>query len=754
MGLAGIVTAAPPGRATPMPAATVAVPVAPAIPRLPGAPEAPGAPAAPVQEDGLQTRTTSTYVVDPAAGAIRVTVDISVTNQIPNRTRGGIIEQAYFSEIGVPVLTEAKDFVATKSGGGTAVVTPTDIGNPYVRSAVIELNPNLFYGQTQSLQLTYNLPNQPPRAPGLSRANDAFVTFPAFTFGDPGLGNIEIRLPERYEVEVVRGELDQTTAEGQTILTAENLENPDAFLAFVVGSDEEKLVIEPADVEGAEVEVRAWPDDPEWAEFAAAQIGDAKPVLEELIGLPWPRDDALAVVESAGPYAYGYAGWYSESDHTISVGDQLDPRVMVHELSHVWFNAQLFDDRWVAEGFAEAYAARALDELDEPQDAATTPDRAGAGAVALNDWSDPFLLDEASDATEAYGYAASWFVIDQVAEEVGVEELQAVLAAADAEAIPYAGDPEPESYGEPVNWQVLLDLLENRAGSTEAAELWDLFVVNDEQRTLLASRTDARAVYDDLVEQGDGWTPPLEVRMIMSRWDFPALDDAVAEAEDVLAVRDDIEAALAGLDVADLGLEDAYESAASTEDLMPEAESTLAAAEAYGAADARMDQGEGPLGAVGLLWSGTDDRLETARRELEAGDPEASIRASRSVESRLDTAVRDGILRLVVVLVFLGIVAFAYLRYRRWKKARRRRKADRLVDAETAKLPAFAQLDPLAVPGTGARSADPADSIDAPVDTEPVPTAEIPDPTEPPPPDEGDSGDREPPRRRRRITPL
>jgi hypothetical protein len=719
-------------------------------------PAAPVAPAAPAQEDGLQTRTTSTYVVDPAAGAIRVTVDVSVTNQIPNRTRGGIIEQAYFSEIGVPVLSEAKDFVATRTGGGTAAVTPRDIGNPYVRSAVIELDPNLFYGQTQSLQLTYNLPNQPPRAPGVSRANDAFVAFPAFTFGDAGLGSVEIRLPERYAVEVVGAELDETTADGQTVLTAENLESPDSFIAFVVGSDEEKLVIEQADVEGAEVEVRAWPDDPEWAEFAATQVGDAKPVLEELIGLAWPRDDKLAIVETAGPYAYGYAGWYSETDHTISVGDELDPRVMVHELSHVWFNSQLFDDRWVAEGFAEEYASRALEELDEPQDGAAAPDRTGAGAVALNDWSDPFLLDEASEATEAYGYAAAWYVIDRVAEEVGVDELRSVLAAAAAEEIPYAGDPDPESYGEPVNWQVLLDLLENRAGSTEASELWGAYVVNDEQQAQLASRADARTVYEGLVEQGDGWTPPLEVRMIMSRWDFPAIDDAVAEAEDVLAVRDDIEAALEGLDVQDLGLEDAYETAVNTEDLMPVAESTLTAAEAYGAADAHMDEGEGPLGMVGLLWSGTDDRLETARRELEAGDPEASLRASRSVEGRLDTAVRDGVLRLLAVALLLGIVAFAYLRYRRWKRQRRRRKAEKMADAKLAELPAFSSLDPLGPSGLDAKPTDDAKPTEP---AEPVRTAEMPDLEPPPPPPSpssppSSSDDDEPRRRRRRITPL
>jgi len=661
---------------------------------------------APTQEDGLETRTKATYVVDPAAGAVRVTIETTVTNQIPNRSSGGVIEQAYFSEIGVPILAEAANFVATKGDGGTATVTPTDIGNPYVKSALVDLTPNLFYGQSQTIKLTYDLPNQPPRAAGVSRANDAFVAFPAFTFGDPGLTSIEVRVPERFAVEVVGATLDETTREGHTILTAENIEEPDGFTAFVVGTDDDKLVSKQADVDGAEVEVRAWPDDAEWADFAAEQVADAKPVLEELIGQPWPRDDELVIVETAGPYAYGYAGWYSEADHEISVGDDLDPRVMVHELSHVWFNSQLFADRWVAEGFAEEYSSRALEELGERQEEAATPDRSGDGAIALNDWSDPFLLDETSEATEQYGYAASWYVIDLIAQEIGVDELRDVLAAVADHEISYAGDPTGETLSGAADWRRMLDLLEERAGSETAAELWDAYVVNDAQQADMALRETARADYQELAERGDTWTPPLEVRTTMSKWEFDGLEDSIGEADAVLDVREDIDAALAGHEVDGLALEDAYESAEATEDVLPVAEDTLDAATAYARADASLDEGAGPLGAVGLLWSGTEDKLDTARRELEGGDPAASLRASRAVEGRLDNATRDGALRAGGAAAVLGLGLFGVLRLRGWRRGRRRRRAERSADAT------FAKLAPSAVDGSGSgeRPADrPAD---------------------------------------------
>lgn len=637
-------------------------------------------PAAPMQEDGLETKTSVSYTVDPAAAVVKVKVEATVTNQIPNRTSGGVIEQAYFSEIGVPVLTEAANFQASTSGGAVVAVTPKDVGNQFVRSALVDLQPNLFYGQSQTVTLTYDLPNQKPRAPGVSRANDAFVTFPVFVFGDSGQASVEVRLPDRYEVEVVGGPLEEATKEGQTVLTAANIEDPDGFSAFIVGTDDAKLVDKAVDADGAEVEVRAWPDDAAWADFAAKQVAEAKPVLEDLIGQPWPRDDALEIVETASPYAYGYAGWYSEADHKISVGDELDPRVMVHELSHVWFNSSMFADRWVAEGFAEEYSTTVLDELGQRQGGPAAPDRRGDGAIALNDWSDPSLLDENSDATERYGYAASWYVVDQLAQEVGVDQLREVIAAVADQEISYTGDPDPESYEPAANWQRLLDLLEDRAGSEAVGELWDGFVVNDEQRALLAQRTEARTAYDGLVERGGEWTPPLELRQLMTQWKFDAVADAVEDADAILEVRDDIDEALEGLDVSPQGLEEAYESARATDDLQSGAESTLEAAKAYRAADEHLDEGSGPLGAIGLLGSGTDDRLDTARDELESGDAAASLRASAAVERRLDNAVRDGALRLAAVILVLGAVLFVVLRTRRWRRRRGQKRIDRAAD--------------------------------------------------------------------------
>lgn len=645
----------------------------------------PASPAAPqaLDEDGLATTAKTTYSVDPKAGAIHVTVEVTVTNEIPNRNNGGVVEQAYFSEIGFPVLAEAANFHATKSGGGQVAVTPRDMGNPYVRAAVVDLEPNLFYGQTQMTKVTYDLPNQKPRAKGISRANAAFVTFPAFTFGDPGQTSVTVRVPSNYDVEVVGDELKDSTSGNVKVFTAENIEEPDVFMAVIVGTDDSKLTSKPADADGAKAKVRAWPDDAAWATFAVKQFEQAKPVLEELIGQPWPReDDELEIIETSSPYAYGYAGWYSEADHKISVGDELNPRVMVHELSHVWFNSQLFADRWIAEGFAEAYATTALDQLDQPQDAPKAPNIHAPGAVALNDWSDPLLLDDNSAATEKFGYSTAWYVVDQLVRELGADKLREVLDAASARTIAYTGDPKPEGVAGATDWKRLLDLLEERAGSKKAAALWETYVVADNETPTLEARTDARADYEALREDGGSWTPPLEVRTVMASWEFNGLAEAISEAEQVLDLRHDIDEALLGHDVGGLELEQQYESARDTGKVVPVAEKTLDAAKAYAEADDDLDDGAGFLGAVGLLGSGADDELDTARKELKQGHPAASLAASRVVEKRVRDAKRNGALRVGVVVLVLFVALFGWWRLRRW----RRRRGDARVAKAVAAL--------------------------------------------------------------------
>lgn len=133
-------------------------------------------------------------------------------------------------------------------------------------------------------------------------------------------------------------------------------------------------------------------DDQEWAEFTVDTVERGLPALQEVLGLELP-DRPLTVVESTGGYHLGYAGVYIGDLNLIEVGDELDRKVMLHELSHLWLNANLFAERWIFEGLAEEVSNRAADELGEPRTPPDPIDPDDPAAVALNDWGDPSVLD-------------------------------------------------------------------------------------------------------------------------------------------------------------------------------------------------------------------------------------------------------------------------------------------------------------------------------------------------------------------------
>jgi hypothetical protein len=65
-----------------------------------------------------------------------------------------------------------------------------------VAVAVVDLVPDLDYGQTTHFRLTYDLPHR--RARPATVINAAFATFAAFGYGDPGLTSFEIRVPDGF----------------------------------------------------------------------------------------------------------------------------------------------------------------------------------------------------------------------------------------------------------------------------------------------------------------------------------------------------------------------------------------------------------------------------------------------------------------------------------------------------------------------------------------------------------------------------
>ena len=621
-------------------------------------------------DGGFRIETSTTYRVDPKGGAVHVTQDATLTNNKPDTASGYYF---YLPEYGVPVLAEAVNASATEGGAGIPVHFEAS-ESPRAKYAMVDLQPDLQYGQTQTVHLTYDLPKEAPRSEAFTRLNEAYVTFPVLASGDPGLTSVEIIVPKGFEVETVGGQMQRSERDGQQVFTAAAIADPNSWFVSLSARDDTKLLERTVALGEDEVDVLGWPDDPEWTDFAEEQVSKGVPALEELIGLDWPATNTIDVVETASPYLYGYAGWYMPFESAIEVGDELDQHVMLHELSHLWFNDRLFEGRWINEALAEVLAAAAIGELggEGPKPEPINP--ADPARVQLNDWSNPDLEEAGTDAREAYGYNTSWAVMQAIGDEIGIQQLSEVIRSADAGQIAYRGPGVPEAVSRTFDWKELLDLLEEVGGSAKAAGVFEQHVVGSDEGELFADRAAARERYDDLVETGDGWTAPTSVRLAMTDWRFPEADSLMDDALAILETRAKLLEVVADLDVSgELALQQTYEAGKDLDEVALVADEALETARLLDEAEDTVDDGAGPIGAVGLLFAGADDELEDAQQSFELGDYIEAREKAADAQDVIDSAPTAALVRVVGLLLLVGAV---YLVGRLWKGRRRQTDAD------------------------------------------------------------------------------
>jgi hypothetical protein len=279
------------------------------------------------------------------------------------------------------------------------------------------------------------------------------------------------------------------TRGNSTVHTFRAIPRPRRFGLFVAAADDTKLLQREVSVAGQDVVIRAWPDDRRWSRFVTRQVRRGLPALAELVGRPARDQQSIYVRESARPGLEGYSGWYDYESGVIEVGEQLDPAVTLHELAHGWFNDDTSFHRWITEGLAEAYANVVIERNGGTPREPERPRPGTPGRQPLNEWED-FDFSRQDQDTETYGYAASYFVIDALLDEIGIERMATVLNAVDQAAAVYA-DGEPARPG-PVGWRRFLDLLEEVGGSERATQLFQRFVVLPAETGELDTRAEAR----------------------------------------------------------------------------------------------------------------------------------------------------------------------------------------------------------------------------------------------------------------------
>ncbi|MCV0404367.1 MAG: hypothetical protein K5924_11795, partial [Chloroflexi bacterium] len=602
---------------------------------------------------------TAVYDVRPDEGEIGVSVGLEFTNTTPDPAG----QFSVFDEVKVAVHDGVSEVAASDPDGELDVSVAIE---DEVNVATIQLREELRFEESVELELDYVLADGSDAA---VRVRPSVVVFPAWSFGTAS--EVEISIPAGYEVRV---DGDPLTSTSDGTLESGPIEDPSQWLALVTATRPGDMTSFNAHValDGgtAALEVRSFADDEAWGERTLSLIERALPLLEEEIGLPYPRIGDLVVIETVATDSSGF-GERSSTGTEILVAFDQPPFTALHQVAHVWLSSTLIEDRWIREGMASEIAARVAAELDVdlPYNPAEEAAARAEDAIRLDAWG-----TAESGPSETYAHAASWAFIAGMAETVGPDALRTTLERVAASVGPYAAreiDATPPSDGSPPTMPLtsrsLLDHLETVSG----ANLADAFgedVLSDADVALLPARRDARDAFGALVATANGWGAPDPVRAAMVAWRF---EDAIAQIEEAQAWLEDRDALHAEMRDAGLSapdrLQQAYRSFGGGAEARSELDAQGAVVEAYVATASDVNAPRSFLERLGLI-GGPDpaQQLTLANGRFADGDLRGSVEAITEAQRILASAEAGGWVRAISIgLVVLVLAALAVLLFRR-----------------------------------------------------------------------------------------
>ena len=594
--------------------------------------------------------TVARYLVDPVAAEIEVSVEVSFTNTLPDPP-GKI---SAFDRIELAIHDGASQVAASDGSGSLVVAVETRDG---VRIASVKPRSRVRYGKSVSFTLSYTLADG--ASPDL-HVRSGIVKFPAWGFGTSS--QVTVQLPSDYEARADGDPMLTEVADGGLSLMSGPIADPTSWLALITAVLPGELVTESATVALAsgtvELQVRAWDSDAAWGQKTLSLLVTALPMLEEEIGLPYPRVGPLVVSEAVG----GGESTDSPPSTTAEIRVAFDASAftLLHQAAHVWIDDHLAADRWIREGLASHYAAGVAPRLEAepPYDPAVRASDLSADAFPLIAWREGV----GASVADAYGYAASWALVDRIATSVGEDHLTMALKRIVAGVSAYDPvDPEATEVTDPrfapLDTRRFLDQMAAVSGA-DLASLFGEAAFGADATIELEQRGIARGAYERLLAVAGDWGAPDPVRAAMADWRFDEARPGIDDASAWLQARDDLVAQIAAAGLATpQRLRDRYALDGGGADASAELKAERAIVVRYLALTGRLDGPRDPLQAIGL-FAATDpsEILGEAASGFGTGDLQSAAAALDRLELRLNRAPSDGAVRLASVAVLVALL--------------------------------------------------------------------------------------------------
>lgn len=461
------------------------------------------------------------YEVDGEAGVVRVSAVIEVT---------ALDSPSHLFVITLP--SEVESLAATQGGLPLDVRLVSEGGGTY-KTAEISLDASLQAGASTTVLANYDIVSGERNSRSPVRINPAFIRFGVRAHGNAPGGSVTVRA-DGFAVDLDGVDLAPVEDGGETIYRVDDIERPQAFGVAFSAENVAALSVTVIPVAGREVVVRSWPGDDVWLSLVVGTIEKAGAALFESIGLPWPDGAPITITETVAPNEAGFGGWFNQITHEIQVGEDVDEQLILHELSHAWFNETLFVERWIGEGLADEFAARLVRERFDSRPFPKVIIRGNEVGKQLNEW-EHIGVGDPDPREDRYGYNASWSILFTITDEIGTDGLSRVLDVTSRGKIAYRGSGEAEQTAVPDDWRRFLDLLTEVGGSGQATGLFYEYVATDDERAAMDARAVSRRTYAFVVDSFGGWEMPYPLRAAMESWDFAAADAMLQDLKQIAA---------------------------------------------------------------------------------------------------------------------------------------------------------------------------------------------------------------------------
>jgi hypothetical protein len=608
------------------------------------------------QPVGLLTLTSEiTYDIKTVNDAVRVTWDAKVTNNDPASTfRNG--SGFYYFSYPLPILHGATNVSAVAGRGQALNVELVDVGSPLVQSAAVSFDRGIFYGETYSFRLTYDVVGAHSRS-AIVTPYYAYVAVVAA--GDPATVNVNIPGQEPWSTSLE----GSACAQEGTRFTCSGSQGP-FVVAIAETAQPGRTGTLTFDVPLAEktlnVSLKYFEGDEATAQHQQALVTAGLPMIEAAFGFRHPGPSVLNITQGGQQAVLGYEGLTGcDSDSCdIVISPIASDYTVLHELAHLWTG--IFEARWLSEGSAELVANIVATQLPEGLVTGAAPERAPATiALQLDDWGPASSLIGADPdrlVLEDAGYDYSHRFLLQLRSTFGMSVLQAV-------------NRNIATSGSPADSRRYMDLLEEATGRN-ADNLFLTWVFPESYRTIIDDRREARdrlaELSDRLASEGLSEDILAPIKTYIGDWDFGAalasLDRAESGMDTYVSLLPELDALRADAERAGLKLPATIEVALTNFDFdavrgqLADAKEALSA---YTAAAKKVHAGRGIWTKFGLLGSNPNGALRDAAESFANGDFETSRIQSEHARDLIDGASGVAFRRLLLVAGLLAILALA-----------------------------------------------------------------------------------------------